>query len=70
MLYLIHLLNTKAIASVTIETPMGDTHPLLLSNLVKQGTVLGPILNNWSLETGGETSDWSIFAGKPPLIDQ
>ena len=42
----IHLLNTKA--CVTIKTPMGDTHPLLLSNLLKQGTVLGPALNNCS----------------------
>ena len=25
---------------------MGDTYPLILSNLVKQGTVLGPLLNN------------------------
>ena len=33
MLYLIHLLYTKA--SVTIKTPMRDTHPLLLSDLVK-----------------------------------
>ena len=48
MLYLIHLLNTKA--SVTIKTPMGEKHPLLLSNLVKQGTVLGPVLNNCSLD--------------------
>ena len=48
MLYLIHLLNTKA--SVTSKTPMGDTHPLLLSNLVKQGTVLGSVLNNCSLD--------------------
>ena len=41
-------MNTKA--SVTIKTPMGDTYPLILSNLVKQGTVLGPVLNNCSLD--------------------
>ena len=29
---------------------MGDTYPLILSNLVKQGTVLGPVLNNCSLD--------------------
>ena len=46
-LFLIYLMNTKA--SVTIKTPMGDTYPLILSNLVKQGTVLGPLLNNCSL---------------------
>ena len=45
-LFLIYLMNTKA--SVTIKTPMGDTYPLFLSNLVKQGTVLGPVLNNCS----------------------
>ena len=54
ILYLIHLLNTKA--SVTIKTPMGDTHPLLLSNLVKQGTVLGSVLNNCSLDRFSQES--------------
>ena len=47
-LFLIYLMNTKA--GVTIKTPMGDTYPLILSNLVKQGTVLGPVLNNCSLD--------------------
>ena len=47
-LFLIYLMNTEA--SVTIKTPMGDTCPLILSNLVKQGTVLGPLLNNYSLD--------------------
>ena len=46
-LFLIYLTNTKA--SVTIKTPMGDTYPLILSNLVKQRTVLGPVLSNCSL---------------------
>ena len=40
-------MNIKAI--VTIKTPLGDTDPLFLSNFVKQGTVLGPALNNCSL---------------------
>ena len=48
ILYLIQLLNTKA--NVTTKTPVGDTHPLLLSNLVKQGTVLGSVLCNCSLD--------------------
>ena len=39
MLYLIHLLNTKA--SLTIKTPMGDTHPLLLSILLKKRYCFG-----------------------------
>ena len=54
ILYLIHLLNTKA--SVTIETPMSDTHPLLLPNLVKQGTVLESVLNNCSLDRFSQES--------------
>ena len=54
MLYPIHLFNTKA--SVTVKTPMGDTHPLLLSNLVKQGTVFGPVLNNCSLDRFSQES--------------
>ena len=41
-------MNTKA--SVTIKTPMGDTYPLILSNLAKQETVRGPLLNNCSLD--------------------
>ena len=41
-------MNTKA--SVTIKTSMGDTYPLGLSNLVEQGKVLGPLLNNRSLD--------------------
>ena len=35
---------------------MGDTHPLLLSNLVKQGTALGPVLNNCSLDRFSQES--------------
>ena len=46
VLCLIYLMNIKAI--VTINTPLGDTDPLFLSNFVKQGTVLGPVLNNCS----------------------
>ena len=40
-------MNIKA--TVTIKTPFGDTDPLFLSNFVKQGTVLRPVLNNRSL---------------------
>ena len=47
VLCLIYLMNIKATA--TIKTPFGDTDPLFLSNFVKQGTVLGPVLNNCSL---------------------
>ena len=47
VLCLIYLMNIKA--TVTIKTPLGDTDPLFLSNFVKQGTVLGPVLNNCSV---------------------
>ena len=47
MLSLIYLMNKEA--RVTVKTPVGDTDPILLTNLVKQGTVLGPVLNNCSL---------------------
>ena len=47
-------MNIKA--TVTIKAPLGDTDSLFLSNFVKQGTVLGSVLNNFSLNklsTGG-----------------
>ena len=47
ILCFIYLMNIKA--TVTIKTPLGDIDPLFLSNFVKQGTVLGPVLNNCSL---------------------
>ena len=34
-LFLIYLINTKA--SFIIKTPMGDTYPLIFSNLVNKG---------------------------------
>ena len=36
-------------ARVTVKTPVADTNTILLTNLVKQGTILGPVLNNCSL---------------------
>ena len=47
MLYLIYLLNRKA--DIIVRTPFGNTQPFEICNLIKQGTVLGPILNNCSL---------------------
>ena len=47
-LSLIYYLNAKA--NVIVKTPFGDTNPLHLTNIVKQGTVLGPLLNNCSLD--------------------
>ena len=45
ILYLIYLLNRKA--DIIVRTPFGNTQSFEICNLglVKQGTVLGPILN-------------------------
>ena len=40
---LIYYLNEKA--NVVVKTPFGDTDPLSVMNIFKQGTVLGPVLN-------------------------
>ena len=55
---LIYLMNIKA--TVTIKTPLGDTDRLFLSNFVKQGTVLGPVCNNCSLNKLS-TDNWLQF---------
>ena len=34
------------IVQVTIRTPIGESKPCICSDIVKQGTVLGPVLNN------------------------
>ena len=47
VLCLIYLMNIKV--TVTMKIPLGDTGPPFLSNFVKQGTVLGPVLDNCSL---------------------
>ena len=48
-MYLIYLLNAHAI--VTVNTPFGRAPGFELEHIVKQGTVLGIILNNCSLDT-------------------
>ena len=47
-IYLIYLLNSKA--SVTVNTSFGRAPVFELKHIVQQGTVLGPILNNCSLD--------------------
>ena len=47
-LSLIYKLNVKT--NITIKTPFGDTQVLPFENLAKQGTVLGLVLNNCSLD--------------------
>ena len=46
-IYLVYLMNRKAY--ITVKTPVGDTDPFISTDIVKQGTSLGPILNNCSL---------------------
>ena len=48
ILYLIYLMNRRA--NIVIRTPFGNTRPFTANSLVKQGTSLGPILNNCSLD--------------------
>ena len=45
-LHLVYLMNRKAY--ITVKTPFGDTDPFISTDIVKQGTSLGPILNNCS----------------------
>ena len=47
-----HLSNRNA--DIIVKTPFGDTEAFTVPNLVKQGTVLAPILSNCSM---GEISD-------------
>ena len=34
---------------IVVKTPFGDCNPIFVENIVRQGTVLGPVLNNCSL---------------------
>ena len=45
ILYLIYLMNKRT--NIVIRTPFGNTRPFTTNSLVKQGTSLGPILNNF-----------------------
>ena len=46
--YLIYMMNRRA--NIVIRTPFGITESFTIDSLVKQGTSLGPILNNCSLD--------------------
>ena len=39
---------------IAVRTPFGNTEPFQLYNIVKQGTVLGPVLNNCDLDDNGQ----------------
>ena len=60
MLSLIYLMNTKV--QVTIRTPVGESQPFICSNIVKQGTVLGPVLNNCSIDDFPKAAVHTILA--------
>ena len=48
LLSLIYFFNTKA--QIVMKTPFGQCEPFICPNVVRQGTVLGPVLNNCSLD--------------------
>ena len=48
LLYLIYLLNHRA--RIQVKSPLGITDTFTLTDITKQGTIMGPILNNCSLE--------------------
>ena len=48
ILDLIYRLNQRA--EIVVRTPFGERDPLVVNNLARQSTVLGPILNNCSLD--------------------
>ena len=37
-------------AEIVVKTPFGDCNPIFVENIASQGTVLGPVLNNCSLD--------------------
>ena len=53
---------------VTVKTPLGDSDPFIATDLVKQGTCLGPILYNCSLSdicTEGNNFNYGSAQIKP-----
>ena len=48
LLNLVYKMNQSA--EIVVRTPFGDTDSFQVANLVKQGTVMGPVLNNCSLD--------------------
>ena len=48
ILYLVFQLNKKAM--ITVRITVVNTEPFQINNIVKQGTVSGPVLNNCSLD--------------------
>ena len=64
MLSLIYLKNTEV--QLIIRTPIGESQPFICSNIVKQATVLGPVLNNCSIDDFSKSSCQCYF-GNPEI---
>ena len=71
MLSLTYLMNTKV--QVTKRTTIGESQPFIFSNIVKQGTVLGPVSNNCSVDDFSKSSCPYYFCNtetrSPELVD-
>ena len=67
LLSLIYFLNTKA--HIVMKTPFGQCVPYICSNVVRQGTVLGPVLNNCSIDKFSKES-YPYFYGKTEIINK
>ena len=48
ILDLIYKMNHKA--EIVVKTPFGDCNPIFVEDIVRQSNVLGPVLNNCSLD--------------------
>ena len=57
-------MNTKA--QIVVKTPFGQCEPFICSNVVRQGTVLGPVLNNCSIDKFSNES-YPYFYGKTEI---
>ena len=64
ILSLIYFLNTKA--QSVVKTLFGQSEPFICSNVVRQGTVLGPVLNNCSIDKFSKES-YPYFYGKTEI---
>ena len=71
ILDLIYRLNQRA--EIVVRTRFGDTDPFVVNDLVWQGTVLGPILNNCSLaqmcKAGKSYQNGNIQIKPPEFVD-
>ena len=55
ILFLIYEMNHQA--EIIVTTPFGNCNPIFVENIVRQGTVLGPVLNICSLDKVCHESD-------------